>query len=48
MLRFSLRACKLALAVIMQGSMINTQLISGSAQASNHPIHCTVIALIFS
>lgn len=33
MLRFSVRACKLALAVIMQRGMINTQ--SGSAQASN-------------
>lgn len=32
MLHVSVKACKLALAVIMQGGMINTQ--SGSAQAS--------------
>lgn len=36
-----MRACKLALAVIMQGGMINTQ--SGSAQASNYLINHEVV-----
>lgn len=34
MLHFYVRACNLALAVIMQGGMINTQ--SGSAQGGNY------------
>lgn len=44
MLRVSVRACKLALAVIMQGGMINTQ--SGSAQASNYLVNHNVTELI--
>lgn len=44
MLHFSVRACKLALVVIMQGGMINTQ--SGTAQASNYLINHKVIELI--